>query len=89
MATDYTEILKHGITSHNRLAYFIQRNKIAPVKSQRLIVQLGDYMLGQSDGICFRCDLDLDALNIDHSNGQYHHHKCPKEASENTQLRYR
>ena len=91
MATNYSEILDYGITSHNRLAYFVQRYKIQPVKAERLGLMLGDYMLGQApeNKLCFRCDLDLDALNISETNGHFHHSKCPKEASQNVQLKFR
>jgi len=84
--TKYNELDDNQISTRMQLHYFIQKHKITPVKAQRLNLLFGARLVEKanefSNGLCFRCDSDLEEDNISYTLGHYGHEdgQCPPES---------
>ena len=78
----FDELVELNVWSYKDLEYVSKRHKFQPNKINRIAYLVGEFYIETSKGkVCFRCDNNLYAENVDHSHGQFHHKKCPKDSN--------
>jgi len=78
----FDDLVDLNVWSFKDLEYVAKRHKFQPNKINRIQFLIGEFLIKTSDGkLCFRCDNGLYAENVDHSQGHFHHKKCPKDSN--------